>query len=60
MIFDGGETLVDRNKNLELAFVDKEGKIYPITEVNSAELAKGLEKISKEIAARLQLQKEQR
>ncbi len=51
---------MDRNKNLELAFVDKEGKIYPITEVNSAELAKGLEKISKEIAARLQLQKEQR
>ena len=56
----GGEILVDKNKNLELAFVDKEGKFYPLNEVNSAELAKGLEKISKEIAARLALQKEQR
>jgi hypothetical protein len=52
--------LVDTNRNLELAFIGKEGKIYPIDEVNSAELAKGLEMISKEIAARLQLQKEQR
>jgi hypothetical protein len=58
--FDGGETLVDRNMNLELAFIDKEGKYYSLSEVNSAELAKGLEKISREIAARLQLQKEQR
>jgi hypothetical protein len=56
----GGEILVDKNRNLELAFVDKEGKFYPLNEVNSAELAKGLEKISKEIAARLALQKEQR
>ena len=52
--------MVDKNKNLGLAFVDKEGKFYSLTEVNSAELAIGLEKISKEIAARLQLQKEQR
>jgi len=56
----GGEILVDKNRNLELAFIDKEGKFYPLNEVNSAELAKGLEKISKEIAARLALQKEQR
>ena len=56
----GVEKLVDKNKNLELAFIDKEGKFYSLTEVDSVELAKGLEKISKEIAARLQLQKEQR
>ena len=56
----GGEILVDKNRNLELAFIDKEGKFYPLNEVDSAELAKGLEKISKEIAARLALQKEQR
>jgi hypothetical protein len=56
----GGEILVGKNRNLELAFVDKEGKFYPLNEVNSAELAKGLEAISKEIAARLALQKEQR
>jgi hypothetical protein len=59
-VFDGGETLVNRNRNLELVFIDKEGKFYPLDEVNSAELAKGLEKISKEIETRLQLQKEQR
>jgi hypothetical protein len=47
-------------KKLELVFVDKDGKFYPVDEVPSAELAKGFEKISKEIAARLQLQKEQR
>jgi hypothetical protein len=58
--FDGGERLVDRNRNLELAFIDKEGKFYSLEDVNSAELAKGLERICKEIAARLQLQKEQR
>ncbi len=52
--------LVDKNRNLELVFVDKEGKFYSLAEVESTELAKGLEKISKEIAKRLQLQKEQR
>jgi hypothetical protein len=56
----GGEILVDKNRNLELAFIDKERKFYPLNEVTSAELAKGLETISKEIAARLALQKEQR
>jgi len=56
----GGETLVDRNRNLELAFIDKEGRFYSLAEVDSAELAKGLEKVSREIAARLRLQKEQR
>ena len=45
---------------LELVFVDKEGKFYPINEVDSAELAKGIERLSKEIATRLRLQKEQR
>jgi len=52
--------LVDRNRNLELAFIDKEGRLYSLAEVDSAELAKGLEKVSREIAARLRLQKEQR
>ncbi len=56
----GGEILVDKNRNLELVFIDKEGKFYPLNEVTSAELAKELETISKEIAARLALQKEQR
>jgi hypothetical protein len=45
---------------LELVFVDKYGKWYPLDEVNSEELAEGLEKISKETAKRLLLQKEQR
>lgn len=48
------------DKKLELVFIDKEGKFYPLDEVDSAELAKGLERISKEIATRLLLQKEQR
>jgi len=52
--------LVDKNRNLELAFVDKDGRVYSLVEVDSAELAKGLEKISKETAKRLLLQKEQR
>jgi Cu/Ag efflux pump CusA len=47
-------------RKLELAFVDKNGKAYPIDEVTRAELADGLEKISKEIAKRLSLVKEQR
>jgi hypothetical protein len=53
-----GVTMVE--KKLELVFMDKEGKFYLLDEVASGELARGLEKISKEIAARLQLQKEQR
>ena len=47
-------------EKLELVFMDKDGRFRPLSEVSSAELAKGLEKITKEIAARLQLQKEQR
>jgi hypothetical protein len=56
--FEGGETVEKRK--LELAFIDKNGKVYPIDEVNRAELAEGLEKISKEIAKRLLLVKDQR
>jgi hypothetical protein len=56
--FKGGETLEKRK--LELAFIDKNGKVYSIDEVNRAELAEGLEKISKEIAKRLLLVKDQR
>jgi len=48
------------NRKLKLAFVDKHGKVYPLDEGNREDLAKGLERISKEIAKRLQLQKEQR
>ncbi len=47
-------------RELELVFRDKEGNCYVIDDVDSTELAKGLEKISKEIATRLRLQKEQR
>jgi hypothetical protein len=53
-----GERMVDRK--LELVFIDKNGKWYPLDEVSRNELAEGLEKISKEIAKRLQLVKEQR
>jgi ethanolamine utilization cobalamin adenosyltransferase len=56
--FVGGETLEKRK--LELAFIDKNGRIYPIDEVSRAELAEGLEKISKETAKRLLLVREQR
>ena len=48
------------HRKLELVFVDKSGKWYPLDEVNREELAEGLEKISKEVAKRLQLLKEQR
>jgi hypothetical protein len=48
------------NRKLELVFTDKDGKWYPIDEVSSAELAEGLQKITKETAKRLLLQKEQR
>jgi hypothetical protein len=55
---EGGETM--GNRKLELAFVDKDGKLFPLDEATREELASGLEKISKEIAKRLQLQKDQR
>ena len=48
------------NRKLELVFIDKEGKWYPLDEVDRDELAQGLEKISKEVTKRLQLLKEQR
>jgi hypothetical protein len=47
-------------RKLNLVFVDKDGKWYPLDEVNSEELAEGLEKISKETAKRLLLQIQQR
>jgi hypothetical protein len=50
--------MVDRK--LELVFIDKDGKWYPLDEVSREELADGLKKISKEIVKRLQLVKEQR
>ncbi len=48
------------DKKLELIFIDQDGKVYPIDGIESTELAKGLERISQEIATRLRLQKEQR
>jgi hypothetical protein len=47
-------------RKLELVFMGEDGKFYRLDEVNSAELAEGLAKISKETAKRLLLQKEQR
>ena len=55
---EGGETVEKRK--LELAFIDKSGKVYPLDEATREDLAKGLEKISKEIAKILLLQKDQR
>ena len=55
---EGGEMMVDRK--LELAFIDKDGKVYPLDEATRRELANGLEKITKETAKRLLLLKEQR
>jgi hypothetical protein len=49
-----------RQRKLELVFIDKDGKWYPLEEVNSEELAEGFQKLSKETAKRLLLQKEQR
>jgi len=47
-------------RKLDVVFISKDGKFYPLDEVNSAELAEGLEKISKETAKRLLMQKDQR
>jgi hypothetical protein len=57
-VIEGGGKMGSRK--LELVFVDKNGKWYPLDEVNSEELAEGLKKISKETAKRLLLQKQQR
>jgi hypothetical protein len=48
------------NKKLEIVFIDKEGKWYPLDEVDGEDLAEGLKKVTKEVAKRLQLLKEQR
>jgi hypothetical protein len=48
------------DRKLELVFIDKDGRVYPLDEGTREDLAKGLEKISKEIAKRLLLLKEQR
>ncbi len=45
---------------LEIVFIDKEGQWYPIDEVDREDLAECLEKVSKEVAKRLQLLKDQR
>jgi hypothetical protein len=47
-------------KELEIVFIDREGKWYPLDEVDGKDLAIGLEKVSKEVAKRLQLLREQR
>jgi hypothetical protein len=48
------------DKKLELVFIDRDGRVHQIDEGTQEDLAKGLEKISKEIAKRLVLLKEQR
>jgi hypothetical protein len=48
------------NKKLEIVFIDKEGKWYPLDEVDDMTLAEGLKKMTEEVANRLHLQKEQR
>ena len=48
------------NRKLKIVFMDKEGKWYPLDEVDREELAEGLQKVSKEVAKRLQLMKDQR
>jgi hypothetical protein len=47
------------DRKLELAFIEKHGKVHLLDEATRVELAKGLERIS-EIAERLLLLKEQR
>jgi hypothetical protein len=47
-------------RKLEFVFIDKDGKWYPLDEVDREELAEGLERISKEVKKRLQLLKDQR
>jgi hypothetical protein len=55
------EKMVNRKMGkLEVVFIDKEGKWYPIDEVDEEDLAEGLGKVSKEVAKRLQLLKDQR
>jgi hypothetical protein len=48
------------NKKLEIVFIDKEEKWYPLDEVEDLTLAEGLKKMTEEVANRLHLQKEQR
>jgi hypothetical protein len=48
------------NGKLELVFVDKEGKWYPLDEVDREDLAAGLEKKTKKIGKRLQFLKEKK
>jgi len=45
---------------MELVFIDKDGKWFPLDEVDREDLAEGLEKIAQEVAKRLQLIREQR
>jgi hypothetical protein len=55
------EIVVNRKVGkLEIVFIDKEGKWYPIDEVDHEDLVEGLEKVTKEVAKRLQLLKDQR
>ena len=38
------------NKKLEIVFTDKEGKWYPLDEVDHETLAEGLRKVTEEVA----------
>lgn len=48
------------NKKLDIVFIDKNGKWYPLDEVDHETLSVGLKKVTEEAAKRLQLQKDQR
>jgi hypothetical protein len=48
------------NQKLEIVFIDKEGKWYPLDEVDRDTLVEGLTKVTEEVARRLRLLKEQR
>jgi hypothetical protein len=55
------EKMVNRKTGkLEVVFIDKEGNWFPVDEVDEEGLAEGLGKVSKEVAKRLQLLKDQR
>ena len=48
------------DRKLELAFIDKDGKVYPLDEVTSVSWLTVLKRFPKKLQKRLSLQKQQR
>jgi hypothetical protein len=48
------------NKKIEIVFIDKEGKGYPLDEVDHNMLGDGLRKVTDEVAKRLQMKRDLR